>query len=725
MNKTDPIQQLCFQGDVPVYPYVVAITGHRTFNSGSEFDTQLPCFSEETIKATFKQLLTSIATRWKKESDGVAPLILLTGMADGADQIAAETALELKELNVKVLAVLPMERSIYLNTIENKERFNNILEQVTGIYELPLVKDNIGKETELCDCDEKNEKAEKCRQLQYEEVADFLALHSHAMFAIWDGIDHPVQKGGTSCAVRFKLEGDSGDCEQQHNDPLTFPSVGPVVQIMVTRKDEKNQTCPYPELLRQEKTPPVFVWTREHTSPENRSEVIVSDRITNLDKIADEKVFTDVLPRLGKANRDSHYYYKRIESQLDDSQTYLGIPGKEFDSHNLDNETGILIRHYTVMDTLSSFFQKSATNIIKLYVIVLFFFMFIGGYLASVWSIRENGWGNIPETLFYFLWDNQSESPFDCMFIATMGFWLFFLLLLGTYFWAWYRQYHRRYHRYRTLAEALRVQIFWRIAGMSHAVSGYYRSHQVNDLSWLRCALNGIDVLLSSPHSVSENLHSRIDYVQECWMNKESGGQIPYFKGAIQKRREPWGKKKDTNNDLKDKVKTHERKTLKQKFKLFMDWIFLTLYYIAEKKYIKIPLLGLFTILLVSQPVMDNFTETIFRIGNETDDALCLIVAFGISCSFLTSLIFVALLYVQLMRFEQEAARYERMLYPYTRASILLDRKKKTLPSAVGEERNKILEDCQDILCNLGTEALSENAEWLLSVGERELTLPR
>ncbi len=309
VSPKDAISQLCFHDGKPVYPYIVAVSGHRNFNTNP--DNGLPLYTEEQIKATFKRLLTSLAKKWDEVSGKTAPLILLTGMADGADQIAAEAVLELADLyNVKVLAVLPMHESIFINTLDNKPRFQAILDRVDGIIRLPPANENVGKEAELADMNKTNKAAAERRDRQYAILAEFLTLHSHAVFAFWDGIDKPENKGGTSVAVRFKLGGNPDVSLLGHSDSLTFPTVGPIIQILVAREYNKtdnleNRDHPYPESLKDQPEPPVFLWTRENAPPKERNTLKAEQTLKNLDALADLPEFTLVLPRLGQANHDS------------------------------------------------------------------------------------------------------------------------------------------------------------------------------------------------------------------------------------------------------------------------------------------------------------------------------------------------------------------------------------------------------------------------------------
>ena len=70
-------------------------------------------------------------------------------------------------------------------------------------------------------------------------------------------------------------------------------------------------------------------------------------------------------------------------------------------------------------------------------------------------------------------------------------------------------------------------------------------------------------------------------------------------------------------------------------------------------------------------------------------------------------------LYNQMNRLNAEGERYERGQYPFARAAYCLT------------NSNINAETKERILMQLGSEALTENADWYLAAGERELMLPR
>ena len=316
-------EELCYyqkEGNqkIPVYPYVVAVTGHRSFAGPGQLP-DMPGYTEEQIKTAFKTHLQSIAESWHKEYKNKAPLILLSGMADGADQLAVEAAFELdSKLNIKVIAVLPMKQQIFRKTVDNKARFDSLLDKVWVTYSLPPDPDKMNPEISLADietelADVGNEKTEYRRQIQYAILARFLALHSHLLFALWDGIDQPDKKGGTSSVVHFKLEGNT-DLDSR-SDSLTYSSIGPVIQLLLPRNNDENRHALLSSQLNTTEIP-MFLWTRNNLWDSEQKIHLFPNRNIMDDKhrctlpLAEAPEVKNVLEKLGKINAD-HLQYLR------------------------------------------------------------------------------------------------------------------------------------------------------------------------------------------------------------------------------------------------------------------------------------------------------------------------------------------------------------------------------------------------------------------------------
>lgn len=137
-------------------------------------------------------------------------LLVLSGLAAGADILAAEEALE---RGIAVLGCLPMAQAEYEEdfTPDELARFRRVLPRCRDV----LVVGTSAK-----------------REQGYVDVADFIAYYCHVLVAFWDGL--PARgPGGTAQVVDLR----KGGLPSMVGDALVayVPDVGPVFQIVTPR----------------------------------------------------------------------------------------------------------------------------------------------------------------------------------------------------------------------------------------------------------------------------------------------------------------------------------------------------------------------------------------------------------------------------------------------------------------------------------------------------------
>ncbi|GAA3900207.1 hypothetical protein GCM10022276_18800 [Sphingomonas limnosediminicola] len=170
----------------PQLPFVlsVGVTGHRA--------EVLPEGSIDALRGRIREVLLLVAEAGRKllakETDCFSPdpprLRFVSPVADGADQISAEVALELGwELQV----VLPFERARYRESLANhgaRERFDALLERAVCVLELP------GNEDRQLDA--------------YVMTGRATVSHCDMLIAVWDGLP-PRGRGGTGEVVQLAI----------------------------------------------------------------------------------------------------------------------------------------------------------------------------------------------------------------------------------------------------------------------------------------------------------------------------------------------------------------------------------------------------------------------------------------------------------------------------------------------------------------------------------------
>ena len=660
---------------IPVFPYVIAFTGHREFAMPGN-DKGLPGYTEEEIKNRFKNELEELAKLWKKKSGGFAPLILLTGLAEGADQIVAQAALELKDLNVKVIAVLPMNSDIFRETIKSdtgKEKFTELLQKIETRIELPLEDRVLGHEDELKKTHDLS--TEWYRQIQYRRQAEFISLHSHLHFVFWDGVIADAKGGGTSETVMFKLQGNVN--QKSATNLLTFSSIGPVVQFLLPRNDAANLNDPLSDDLNWSSIP-IFYWTREilrklGASKPDRSIMVEANRLHA--SVAQYKDVQDVISRIGELNIQGAVIFKNSSQKSEatkqkswDALFGIGSSPEERTPEAaqkirdnvtkfIDSGTNVFIDHYIIADTLAPKFQSRTRTTVICYAIAFGLFILFSGLLNLLGVISHS------DAAVYNVFSIPMVYLYEAALAASAGIFVFFRC----------RRYHYKYHYYRAIAEALRIQIFWRIALLPGCISGFYRSHQIFKTEWVRASINSLDVLIPSPPKESlDSSCKRIDFVKEMWIKEQ---QEFFTNRILQKRKTSW-----------------------------IDRI-------SNPKAIFI----LTLIALGTAPFWNQMQRSTLGWTGSSPFWHYAFIVVRVIIAIAVALYVCFTIITQKPIHEAEANRYERELFPFDRAMLLLSQ------NSSGNQQDDIKQK-QEILRQLGEEALAGNSDWLLSVVKRELS---
>ncbi len=159
-------------------PVIVGVTGHRYLD-----EYEVPKI-RMTVASILKQFKNSVPD---------SPLILVSGLAEGADQLVAEEALN---LGYKLYVVLPFEPSDYAKTFTDSESGTVALQ---GLHEL----------IDRADWVETLQGGQDNQALAFRDLGLTLASRCHWMIALWDGRKGSV--GGTGEVVHSTLCGELYD----------------------------------------------------------------------------------------------------------------------------------------------------------------------------------------------------------------------------------------------------------------------------------------------------------------------------------------------------------------------------------------------------------------------------------------------------------------------------------------------------------------------------------
>ncbi|HET6402678.1 MAG TPA: hypothetical protein VFH95_14940 [Candidatus Kapabacteria bacterium] len=402
------------------------------------------------------------------------PFVLLSALAEGSDRLTARIAME---SGMRLVVVLPMPIALYETDFDSasQEEFHTLLASAEHSLELPIME---GMRPE--DIVEHG----SARSRQYAQVGAYLATHSTILFALWDGVElHKV--GGTSQVVRFKLDGVPVPYARPHSE-LDAPDSGPVYHLVTPRQSNPD--------------PVGHAFALYRLYPE-----------ANDSREEAEHAYDDIYDRMEMLNTDAIRYTQELRQHFVQSEEYLfpSIAGDAAQpAHALPTTVHTIRAFYAIADVLSQRFQKRTFGVLR----VLLSFVFLAAVFLELYS------GLLPET---------------SMIALYLGM---FLCAYASYKWADSRAYQTRYLDYRALAEGLRIQFFWKLAGIEESVADYYLRKQKSELEWIRNAIRSSMTETNAGERTTRNTLNveRLNLVLKHWVED----QAKYFSRAARRDHE-------------------------------------------------------------------------------------------------------------------------------------------------------------------------------------------
>lgn len=160
-------------------PIIVGVTGHRDLSGADDALTQLVA-----------RELAKLARRY-----GDAPLLVLSGLAEGADRLVADAA---RALGGSHIAVLPLPDALYRRdfaSAASRSAFAGLRAASERVIAAPLLSARRALEGNG-----------EPRNHQYAWIGAYIAKRAQVLLAIWDGAP-PRGTGGTAQVVEWFLAG--------------------------------------------------------------------------------------------------------------------------------------------------------------------------------------------------------------------------------------------------------------------------------------------------------------------------------------------------------------------------------------------------------------------------------------------------------------------------------------------------------------------------------------
>jgi hypothetical protein len=403
-------------------PIVIGVTGHRDIR-GSD---------RPAIEALVRRILSDTRAQHPH-----TPLVLLSPLAEGADRLVARIALEYQAI---LLVPMPLSQDLYeqdFSTPESLTEFRELLASAEH-FAMPLASGSTRRDVEGHGVP---------RGLQYALVGAYVARHCQHLIALWDG--EPSSKvGGTGWVVTYKLTGRPGlsadlgvrleDIPEPYSLTLNWldaPETGIVYHILTPRAHDRD-TVKVPVL--------------RTLLPEGNEAPAQAERYLERAR--------DIGRHIEAFNREAEACASKSPGVVAARQGYL-LPDEHAAAlHPALREMRTV---YALADTLAVSYQKQTKHSLILLCGLAF-------TAALAFTLYARGAGR------------EQSTPFLAVYLSILA------VAIAAYLHAKQHEIQPKYLDYRALAEGLRVQFFWRLAGLGHSAADYYIRKQKDTIDWIR-----------------------------------------------------------------------------------------------------------------------------------------------------------------------------------------------------------------------------------------------
>ncbi|HEY6449948.1 MAG TPA: hypothetical protein VIX60_04645 [Candidatus Cybelea sp.] len=411
-----------------------------------------------------------------KRSYPHTPIVLLSSLAEGADRLVARTALE---CGAQLYVVLPLQSELYERDFaspQSLQEFRALMARSSGCGVVPTADDRHTRAARI---------PGPARDLRYAAAGAFVVSHSEILIALWDG-NEDESLGGTSQIVRFALQGVPTTYLGGPREALRANETGAVHHITVRRESAKptgNVAAPaqwrYPEVGNSD------------TAAVRAAQAAFLENLRNLERF----------------NRDA--VMGSIDRQLAVSAGYL-LTAQQEASLNLPGMLSYTRALFAQADALA----LRCRNWTHVSTIAIFSAIGVAAVLFSLYTNVLTG-----DAALYFAFLGLVAGAFGID-----------LTILS-------KRMQDRFQDYRALAEGLRVQFYWRLAGIRESVYDHYFARQEGELDWIRNAMRAERFRRQAEPTgdmSQESMQALLAVVLVQWIN----GEGAYFSRAVRRERE-------------------------------------------------------------------------------------------------------------------------------------------------------------------------------------------
>lgn len=529
------------------------------------------------------------------------PLRILSPLAEGSDRTVAKLALK---WGAELVIPLPMSEQEYRRDFEaTVADFDDLKRQASMVFVVPLPAEAQGK-----DIGQYGPARDAC----YESVGIYIAKHAHVLIALWNGYPS-TERGGTAQIAEYCMHDSPHMMSSVHANPDPFRA-RVIWHLPVHRSKKMQETFgkdlqPYQAIWRFGEDPdlhPIPFSSSLDAWPHERLPHLRSMDIFNRDALllapeAMHEILHELMPQDVNC------------AQIDPSERIVHV--------------------FMAADLVASKHQKETYQLWK-------WIFILAGLMVISFESYANLWAHVPLLIVY-----------PAAFVTiTILYWIIRK-----------RRLNDRFIDARSLAEGLRIQIYWRMAGLRESVTNVYLRRHTAVVGWVLKALRGLNTLPGPDTGFAERLG--IHLADQFWVQ----GQLNYY-----------DRQSTRQTHL---VKTHERLA---SF-LYMLALVFSVCVVILSFVIKTPPLvqAILILLMASGPAI--------------------------------AVLWIA--YAEKQGWDKHVKEYRRTLDFFMHAH-------KRLREMESKDPTTSFRHMQEIILDLGKEALYENAEWVVLHRQRPPTIP-
>ncbi len=317
------------------------------------------------------------------------------------------------------------------------------------------------------------------RERQYAQLGVFISNHSQILLAIWDGKDSN-RPGGTGAVVQYHMNGVMpGYLPPEESPNLLADNENDLAYHVVVSRDRPGGQP------REGMQPLHAAWVTAHYGRASGDPM--------------PPAYRTMLHRLQDFGLDMQRYREEIETG--GINILADLPAADV-PRGIEEIAGV----YGAADWLALHFQKRVS----------------AGLLAVHTIAGMMG-------LAFIVY-----SEYDALDFLLAAFLVLFLAGFVIFKVGEHRQWHRKYLDYRALAEGLRVQVYWNLAGVidvraTEFTYDNFLQKQDVDLGWIRHVMRNASLLRDRSEKPPVLW---LDWAVEQWVGKETqgAGQLHYYR---------------------------------------------------------------------------------------------------------------------------------------------------------------------------------------------------